>query len=66
MTLKYGKKEASCLENTGLEEKHSRESPRFPYCPFMYSEKGAAEAANPQLSPKRKGLLPLAKALVKR
>ena len=32
MTLKYGKKEASCLENRGLEEQHGRESPQFPYC----------------------------------
>lgn len=32
----------------------------------MYSEKDAAEAASPRLPPKRKGLLPLAKAPVKR
>lgn len=56
MTLKYAKKEASCLENKGFKEQHSRESPQFPYCGSHIQKRMLQNLQTHNYPPKEKSL----------
>lgn len=66
MTLKYAKKEASCLENKGFKEQQAVSLLSFLTAAHIF-RKGCCRTCRPTTIPqKRKVLLPLAKAPVKR